>query len=418
MQRSSTSPRFAVAAYDALNANIAILNAEGEILAVNRAWTNFARRYDGDSGVGQNYLRICDQTTGDDQAVAYTIAAGIRDTLANPDHLTEVEYPCALPSGVHYFLARVSGFEQDGESFAVVAHQDITRRKHAELEVRELNRHLEERVLERTQALSEREQQLQERNRELERIQAELEERNLELAQFTYVASHDLQEPLRILGMYNDLLQHRYGDHFDERGQTYLRHIAQQASRARQLVRDVLAFASISAQPGEEQVDMQALWEDIVPTLPWPHDAQVRCAPTPPVLGHAAQMRQLLNNLLGNSLKFRAERPLEVSLSVRELGEWAEFRLQDNGVGIAGPYTEKVFQMFQRSHALTPGNGIGLAVCRKIVERQGGTIHLESQEGAGTCVIFTLPLAPLHPAPDEAQDDAAALAAGSPSPKA
>ncbi len=393
MQSSPTPPRFAVATYDALNANIAILNNQGEILAVNRAWIHFAQTYGGESGVGQNYLRICDQTTGEDRAVAQEIAAGIRRALVQPTQLTETEYPCALPDGMHYFMARVTGFEQDGEHFAVVSHEDITRRKQAELEVRELNRHLEERVLERTQALSEREQQLQERNRELERIQAELEERNLELAQFTYVASHDLQEPLRILGMYNDLLQHRYGDQFDERGQTYLKHIAQQASRARQLVRDVLAFASVSAQPGEEHSDLGALWQEIVPTLPWPPDSQVTCQATPLVLAHTAQMRQLLNNLLGNSLKFRADRPLKVSLEATEQGEWAEFRLCDNGVGIAGQYTEKVFQMFHRSHPVTQGNGIGLAVCRKIVERQGGKIYLESEEDAGTCVVFTLPRA-------------------------
>ena len=385
----STPQRFAVATYDALVANIAILNHQGEILAVNRAWATFARDNGGRDGVGDNYLQVCDATTGEDAQMAQEIAAGIRAVLADAAQMSQTEYPCALQGGMHYFLARVTGFVQDGQPYAVVAHEDITRRKQAELRVQDLNRSLEQRVQERTLALREHEQRLEERN-------AELEERNLELAQFTYVASHDLQEPLRILGMYNDLLQHRYGEMFDERGQTYLGHIAQQASRARQLVRDVLSFASVSAQPGSESVDLRAVWQEIVPTLPWPENAEIHCQAVPPVTAHTAQMRQLLSNLLGNSLKFKSERPLQVALTAQVKGDWVEFRLDDNGVGIATDHLEKVFLMFHRSHAGTQGNGIGLAVCKKIVERQGGQIRLESRQNEGTCVVFTLPSAAAH----------------------
>ena len=404
MHTLATSPRFAVATYDALTANIAILNSAGEIIAVNRAWVRFAEAFGGQDDIGQNYLEVCEQTQGEERAMAISIAEGIRAVLQDPEAVTETEYPCALPDGMHYFLARVTGFVQDGAAYAVVAHQDITRRKRAELEVHDLNRHLEERVAERTQALQLTEQRLEAHNAELERIQTELgrknaalEERNLELAQFTYVASHDLQEPLRILGIYNDLLQHRYAETFDERGQSYLAHMAEQVRRARQLVRDVLTFSNISAasSASSEPTDVLPIWQESAGMLDWPADAQYSCLAALPVQMHPAQLRQLLSNLLTNAIKFRTERPLRVTLTARRDGKWLEFRLCDNGVGIAAEQLDKVFLMFQRlqTRAATEGNGIGLAVCKKIVERQGGRIWLESRSGEGTCVVFTLPAA-------------------------
>ena len=408
MDTLATPQRFAVATYDALSANIAILSAAGEIIAVNRAWLRFGQRFGGGDDVGQNYLAICEQTQGQERAEALEIAEGIRAVLRDPQIVTETEYPCALPDGMHYFLARVTGFVQDAQRYAVVAHEDITRRKLAELEVRELNRELEARVAERTRALQESEQRLTVYTHELEAAQAELahknaalEERNLELAQFSYVASHDLQEPLRILGMYNDLLQYRYADHLDERGQSYLGHIAEQVRRARQQVRDVLAFTTVTddrQQPGEA-VNVFQLWQELLPTLSWPPDAELSCGPLPEVLGQTAYIRQLLSNLLGNALKFRAERPLCLSLTARREGDFAEFRLSDNGVGIAAEHLDRAFAMFQRLQPNAPihGNGIGLAICKKIVERQGGRIWLESREGQGTDVVFVLPAAQAGP---------------------
>ncbi|PYE53804.1 sensor histidine kinase [Deinococcus yavapaiensis] len=394
MVTAATPDRFAIGAFDALCANIAILDENGEILAVNRAWAAFARENgdDGRSGVGSNYLRVCDQTQGEDRDDALRIAGGIRDVLAQRVKTFELEYPCHSPTEERYFVARVTRFEQDGTCFAVVTHENITRRKHAELEILKLNRTLEARVQERTREVEASKLALEAKN-------AELERRNRDLSQFAYVASHDLQEPLRILGAYADILRHRYqGRQLDERADAYLMHINEQVFRARQLVRDVLTLANVTDEPPLGTLDVRRVWEDVRRALPWPEDAHAECGSLPLVQGNAAQVRQLLANLLGNALKFRREEPLRVTLAAWKMGAWVHFALADNGMGIDPKYADKVFDMFQRLHnrTLTGGNGIGLAVCRRVVERHGGRIWIEPHEGSGTTVRFTLPSADLE----------------------
>lgn len=393
MSRSPVPPgQYATAAFDALTANIAILDAQGCILVVNRAWREFGGDNDSPNGgddVGSNYLTICETTQGEDRRDALQLAAGIRQVLDGEQPVFELEYPCHSPTELRYFLARVTRFEQGGRPYAVVAHENITRRKLAELEVRTLNRTLERRVHARTRELDESHVTLTGRNTELARS-------NRELAEFAHVASHDLQEPLRTLGAYTDLLRHRYRDQLDERGQGYLVHMQAQVTRARQLVRDVLTLASVEAQPSLEDLDLCPLWEEVCQGQAPPEDAQLICGPLPHVRANAAQMRQLLANLLSNALKFRAERPLQLTLHGWAEGPEVHLVLQDNGLGIAPEHAEQVFQMFQRLHSRSRsgGNGIGLAVCRKVVERHGGRIWIEPGEGqVGTAVHFTLPAA-------------------------
>ncbi|WP_425145030.1 sensor histidine kinase [Deinococcus sp.] len=411
MSRQSVSPeRFAAAAYDALSANIAILDSRGVIIAVNRAWDDFALAAGGQpsgNGLGSDYLALCDATQGEDRAYAQETAAGIRALLSGERALAETEYPCWVGQERHYFLARVTAFEQDGERFAVVAHEDITRRKEAELSLFELNRSLEARVDERTGAL-------ERTRREVERRNAQLEESNRNLSQFASVAAHDLQEPLRLIGAYADLLRHRSGQALDTRAQGYLTQVLDQVARARQLVRDVLSLSRVAVRPNLTRIDLQALWDEAVLSYRWPDDARLECGPLPAVLGDAAQLRQLLLNLLGNALKFRSARPLELHLSARSDAEWITFTLQDNGLGIAPEHHEKVFVMFQRLHsraypgpeqaspvqaspvpelANTGGNGVGLAVCKMVVERHGGQLWLTSALGEGAAFHFSLPAA-------------------------
>lgn len=408
---------FAVAALDALTANIAVLDASGRIVSVNRAWERFAQvnavqghpeAAGQGSGLGADYLGICEATQGEDRPYALSIAAHIRAVLEGQPE-AETEYPCMLPDGLHYFLARVSGFSQHAapqaaERYAVVAHEDITRHKRAELEVLALNRRLEERVLQRNQELQERNTELQRVGDILTQRNEALIESNLLLARFAHVASHDLQEPLRIVGAYADMLRHRYQEQLGSRGQGYLNHITDQVTRARQMVKGVLTFSGVSQPLHTEPMLLGELWQEAVRFLDWPPETEIACGELPAVLVNPAQMRQLLGNLLGNSLKFRSSEPLEVSLSLAGRSEgFAELVLHDNGIGIEPEYRQQVFGMFQRLHSRSAygaqgsgGNGIGLAICKKIIEQHGGVIWIgDENSGAqqGTAIHFTLPLA-------------------------
>ncbi|CAM3617993.1 sensor histidine kinase [Deinococcus frigens] len=381
MLTASPPERFAVAAFDALLAHIAIIDADWIIVAVNHARTAFARSNGGTGNdVGINYLSICDGAQGqngtaEDSPAEYdtdarAIAAGIRAVMNGEQQVYELEYPCHTLTEQRYYVARVTRFTQDGGQYALVAHENITRRKLAELEVTALNASLERRVQQRTTALEASEAVLQHLN-------GELVDRNEELSQFVYVASHDLQEPLRTLGAYADILRQRYrGKQLDDRADSYLGHITEQVGRARQLVRDVLALSTISEEVPREAADLGELCQGVLAELPWHPDAEWHVSDLPPVWANPPQMRQLLGNLLGNALKFRSDSPLCVELSARADDDITQFTLRDNGIGVAPEYAEKVFGMFQRLHGRTPtgGNGIGLAVCRRIVERHGGRI--------------------------------------------
>lgn len=397
--------RFVIGAFDAFPANVAVLDEHGVIIAVNRSWIEFSEQNNGESAIGYNYLAICDAVecgaaaSAEEQQEVYAakeVAQGIRQVLAGAVEDFEIEYPCHSHSERRYFLARVSSFMQDGQRFVVVLHHNITRRKLAELEVVAVNQSLEERVYERTQQLEATQRLLLEQNRELGG-------RNSELAQFAYVASHDLQEPLRIVGVLSDLLLHRQKGQLDAKTQQHLKLISEQVARARQLVKDLLTLSDVKSVPLTPRLQMAELWQQVAATLDWPAGASYTCDDDlPTVQANRAQMQQLLNNLLGNAIKFAAHRPLVVRMSAQPEGQMVHFVIADNGIGIAPEYRQQVFAMFGKLHHRSKmgGNGIGLAVCQKIIEQHGGKIWLEGGE-QGTEVHFTL-LA----AWDQAQDGA------------
>jgi signal transduction histidine kinase len=240
-----------------------------------------------------------------------------------------------------------------------------------------------------------------------------LEISNQELEQFAYVASHDLQEPLRMVASYTQLLAERYKGQLDEQAEKYIGYAVEGATRMQALIRDLLAF-SRAGRPGTEMenTDCNLVVEGALKNLQAAvHEsgAMVTHGELPTVWGNAAQLQQLFQNLIGNAIKFRrAEAPL-VQIAVEQRGyEWW-FTLRDNGIGIAAEYASEVFIIFKRLHTRTEytGNGIGLSICKKIVELHGGKIWLEAHEGPGTTFKFTLRAAlqePALPVPEKTEN--------------
>lgn len=227
---------------------------------------------------------------------------------------------------------------------------------------------------------------------------AELERSNAELERFAYVASHDLQAPLRAMTSFADLLAHRYGKTLNERGQLYLQQISENGVHMKRLVDDLLSFSRLhTGRLDTEACDFGALFDQLRLRL---HDeivalgAQVTRGPLPVVPGHAAQLDQLLQNLVQNGLKYHREGvPPTVEVSARREGrEWI-FAVKDNGIGIEPQHFERIFVIFQRLHGREQyeGTGIGLAICQKIVEGHGGRLWVESAPGEGSTFLFTLP---------------------------
>ena len=230
---------------------------------------------------------------------------------------------------------------------------------------------------------------------------AELERSNSELEQFAYVASHDLQEPLRTVTSFAQLLVGKYRGQLDPKADVYLGMISDGTARMSRLLQDLLTFSRVatSAQPMQVVPTgdvVAAVLSDLQDQLSRT-GASVSTLALPRVWGDTTQLRQLFQNLIGNALKFSAPgRPPEVHLSAQRDGAHWRFSLSDNGIGIAPAFFERIFTIFQRLHSREEyeGSGIGLAITRKIVERHGGEIWLESQPGQGTTFYFTLPDAP------------------------
>lgn len=240
------------------------------------------------------------------------------------------------------------------------------------------------------------------RQRELALNQAveELTRSNQELERFAHVAAHDLQEPCRTIISYAQLLEKRCGDALDRDGRDFLNYLIGGAHRMRDLVSDLLAYSRIKDKAAPfEQLQCRDLVAGVLADLNRTiadAGAKVSVGDLPVVAGDRQQIVQLFLNLIGNALKFRAaDRQPEIQVTARRDGGMWEFCVADNGIGIAGAYHQQVFEVFQRLHGPEryPGTGIGLSICRKVVERHGGTIRVESEEGQGSRFIFTLPTA-------------------------
>nr|WP_281377056.1 PAS domain S-box protein [Deinobacterium chartae] len=245
---------------------------------------------------------------------------------------------------------------------------------------------------------------LQERTRELERSNAELE-------RFAYVASHDLQEPLRTIASFTELINRRYGDLMDENGRKYLGFVTRGAERMKLLIDDLLVFSRLNTirephQPLSLEEPFQEAVQRLYSTIE-ASGAVITHDPFPTVMGDVSELTQLFQNLIGNAVKFRhPDRRPEVHVGVEREKDCWHVRVRDNGIGFEQKYADRIFQIFQRLHLREKyeGTGMGLAIVRKIVEHHSGRVWAESEPGKGSTFHFTVPVVdPEFPNPGETE---------------
>jgi signal transduction histidine kinase len=288
----------------------------------------------------------------------------------------------ALASGLHYYESETNGRAPDGQPiyalmtvdilaptpegkhFGVASCLDVTQRRLAEEAVAGLNR--------------------------------DLERSNQDLERFAYVVSHDLQEPLRAISGYSQLMNRHYGGTLDERATHYLAQLTAGAERMRVLIDGLLEMSRLSAKtPAMRPVECEAVLAQVlasVEVLLQETGARVTHDPLPRVIGHSVRLAQLFLNLVTNGIKFRGADPPHVHLAARrDAGAWV-FSCADNGIGVEPQHREVIFEMFRRVHPpeTYPGSGIGLAVVKRIVEQHQGQIWIESEPGKGSTFYFTL----------------------------
>ena len=232
----------------------------------------------------------------------------------------------------------------------------------------------------------------------LQQFAAELSRSNSDLEQFAYVASHDLQEPLRMVSSYTQLLARRYSDRLDADAHEFIGYAVDGATRMQDLINDLLAYSRVESHGEElEPTDCNAVFTQAVTNL---HasivdvGAVVTSDPLPTVRTDASQLGQVFQNLIGNAVKFHGEERPIVHVSAQPQGDEWVFSVRDNGIGIEPDYFDRIFGIFQRLHTRErySGTGIGLAICTRIVERHGGRIWVESNIGEGSVFHFTIPI--------------------------
>ncbi len=234
---------------------------------------------------------------------------------------------------------------------------------------------------------------------ELNETIKELEESNERLKRFAYVASHDLQEPLRMISSYLQLLESNHADELDGEAREYIDFAVDGADRMREMVEGLLAYSRIDMDDSEfESVSCTDIVDDVLTDLQVridETDATIRVESLPAVTGDAQQIEQLCSNLLSNAIKYSGDEPPHVEISAERQGNRCVFSVADQGIGIDPEYVDQIFEIFNRLHSNDEcqGTGIGLSLCQKIVDHHGGDIWVDTEPGAGTTFYFTLPAA-------------------------
>jgi PAS domain S-box-containing protein len=315
-----------------------------------------------------------------------------------------------------WFLTRVTPIrdEQGKIQRWFGTNTDITELKNAEDKTQELLEQLQvsseelnasnEELQATTEELKTTNEELQlqmdfevEAKRELEEIASKLKISNKELEQFAYVASHDLQEPLRMVTSFTQLLERRYKDKLDVDADEYIGFIVEGSKRMKYLIDDLLEFSRLNTQNREfESVLLKITLEDVLRNLTATikeNNVQISHDPLPTILGDHSQINQLLQNLIANAIKFHGDERPKVHISAEESGnEWI-ISVNDKGIGIDPDHQEQIFRIFKRLHTREEyaGTGIGLAICKRIIDKHNGKIWVESELGKGSTFFFTIP---------------------------
>jgi PAS domain S-box-containing protein len=241
--------------------------------------------------------------------------------------------------------------------------------------------------------------QKKEAEEELRNSQEQLARSNQELQQFAYVASHDLQEPLRMIISYLGLIESKYKDQLDDKAHKYINYAVDGGKRMQALINDLLTFSRVKSKANPyEEVDMNDILKDVLFNLKLTikeHKAKITSSNLPIVLADPLQMIQLVQNFVTNGIKYQPKgRIPKIEINVKKSNGMWEFSFKDNGIGIEDQYYERIFNIFQRLHTREeyPGTGMGLAIVKRIVERHNGKVWLESMFGKGTTFYFTLPI--------------------------
>lgn len=326
------------------------------------------------------------------------------------DYEAELQYRNGADGSYRWFLSRAKRITTDSRKDTWLGVSvDIDDRKRAE----EL---LEQKVIARTRelaaanvALREEVASRTEAEKKEQSAHVELRRSNLELEQFAYAASHDLQEPLRKIQAFGGRLKGQYAEQLGQNGQDYLNRMLVSATRMQILIQDLLAFSRVSKKEhAYTRVPLSVVAADVVRDLEVPLEqahARVTIGALPVIEADPTQMRQLFQNLIGNAVKFRkpevapeisikAKEPTSVSEDATTLQQSCTIEFADNGIGFDDRHAERIFLMFQRLHGRDEyeGTGIGLAICRKIAERHGGTLTAKGRPGVGATFVLTLPI--------------------------
>jgi PAS domain S-box-containing protein len=291
-----------------------------------------------------------------------------------------------LIDGHHTFIAnKFPLFDNNGKPYGVGSiSTDITERKLLEEKLKEAHDNLEQKVQERTE--------------ELLKSNIELKRSNEELERFAYVSSHDLQEPLRMVTLYSQLLERRYKDNLDSDADDFIGYIIEGAHRMRQLIDDLLEYSRVNSQTVEfEKVNLEKVLDVVLHNLAISiaeNNVTISHEPLPDVFADKNQLIQVFQNLISNAIKFHGNNPPEINIAVQKDKKEMIFAISDNGIGIKPEHQKQIFEVFKRLHTREqhPGTGIGLSITQKIINHHGGRIWVESKLGKGSIFYFTIPI--------------------------